>query len=140
MRAPARNNPEFSVVALLIISVIASGCAASGPDYSTLASAVVQPAPTGVATEPGSDESSILETVASAESGTLPSVALAWANDQNGNSGLVTIVGEEGQDTRVCRTFVASRQSYDGVSQFTGEACRNRRGASWFLNSIETRE
>ncbi|MBW8640154.1 hypothetical protein K1W69_23365 [Hoeflea sp. WL0058] len=120
--------------------MISAGCATNGPDYASLADPVSQPAPAGVATEQGSDENSILAAVAGAEPGTPPTVALAWTNEQNGNSGSVTIVGEEGKDTQLCRTFIASRQSYNGVSQFTGEACRNRRGADWYLNSMEMRE
>ncbi|MEO4043585.1 RT0821/Lpp0805 family surface protein [Hoeflea sp. CAU 1731] len=140
MRAPARDNRKFCIAVLLAVDVISPGCAANGPDHASLADTLVQPAPAGIAIEPGSDENSILTTVAGAEAGTPPTVALAWTNEQNGNSGSVTIVEEEGNDTQLCRSFIASRQSYDGVSQFTGEACRNSRGANWFLNSIEMRE
>ena len=127
-------------LALCTVCLLVAGCSTAGPDYSALPDPSNQAVPEGIPAEPGSDENTILAAVASADLEAAPSLAIAWTNAQNGNSGAITIVEEKTNGQRVCREFVGSRQSYNGFSQYSGEACRNRRGNDWTLKVLEIQE
>ena len=55
-----------------------------------------------------------------------------WSNPQTGSSGVISGLTEEREGMRICRRFQTSRQSYAGVSLYSGEACTNGEG-EWAL-------
>ncbi len=55
-----------------------------------------------------------------------------WSNPQTGSSGVISVLTEEREGVRICRRFQTSRQSYDGVVLYRGEACTNGEG-EWAL-------
>ena len=61
-----------------------------------------------------------------------PDGRYAWSNPQSGSSGIISGLTEEREGVRICRRFTTSRQSYDGVSLYRGEACTNGEG-EWAL-------
>ena len=62
---------------------------------------------------------------------------LSWSNLATGDGGVVSYVRESGKVRQVCREFIVSKHSYDGVAQNMGEICRARTGQNWALNSME---
>ena len=55
-----------------------------------------------------------------------------WSNPQTGSSGVISGLTEEREGMRICRRFRTLRQSYAGVSLYSGEACTNGEG-EWAL-------
>lgn len=47
----------------------------------------------------------------------------AWANPQTGASGVITALQEVRKGQRICRKFQTSRQRFDGIALYNGEAC-----------------
>ena len=63
--------------------------------------------------------------------GTAPAT-YAWANTDTGASGVITAIRETRAGDVICRSFKTSRQRYDGVALYDGEACTRGRG-EWTL-------
>lgn len=61
---------------------------------------------------------------------------LAWANADTGSRGTISGVSETKAAGVLCRTFTASRESYDGVGLYKGEACRGDQG-NWHIQAFE---
>lgn len=70
-----------------------------------------------------SDEATIRNAVTSADLAALGQRPLAWANAETGASGVIEALEEVRKGGRVCRSFNASRENYEGVHLFSGEAC-----------------
>jgi hypothetical protein len=84
-----------------------------------------------------SDEATIRNAVTSADIEQLAGAPLPWANAETGARGQITgIVEAKGKGT-LCRTFSTSRESFDGVSMFRGEACMVASGA-WRMVRFES--
>lgn len=79
-----------------------------------------------------SDQATIRNAVSSADLAGLGGQPLAWANSDTGSRGAITAMNEERQGGRLCRTFTTSRESFDGVALFQGEACMAQAGV-WKL-------
>jgi len=62
---------------------------------------------------------------------------IPWSNIATGTTGTISYVGERRSVTEICREFVTSKHSYDGIAQFHGKICRTRMGKTWTLESIE---
>ncbi|MCY6381670.1 RT0821/Lpp0805 family surface protein [Hoeflea prorocentri] len=127
---------RLALFALVLIPV--SGCVSSGFDLglsdepdTTIQSGSVDPA-LGSAT----DDAVIADAVATAkiEPGLVQDVP--WSNIATGNFGSVSFIRENKSVGKVCRDFIVSKHSYDGISQYTGEICRTRLTKSWTLNSL----
>ena len=43
---------------------------------------------------------------------------------------------EKQEDGLLCRKFTASRESFDGVALYAGDACKGERGA-WFMRTFK---
>ena len=75
--------------------------------------------------------------VTSADVETLAGAPLPWANAETGARGQVTgIVETKGKGT-LCRSFSASRESFDGIGMYRGEACMVASGA-WRMQRFES--
>ncbi len=113
----------------VVIVAILGGCAAGGfglskaeIDPSITTGAVNNTAPANP--EQRSDEATIRNAVSSADIELLKTgVPLPWANADTGSRGAIDSLVEEKRNDRLCRRFTTSRESFDGVAVYTGQAC-----------------
>jgi hypothetical protein len=106
----------------------------AGKDTSILTGSVEPVRPAATDPAKASDQTTIRNAVSSANLEELAGAPLAWANVVTGSRGSVFEVAEVSDAGAVCRRFKGSRQSFDGVSLFTGEACMAANGAWWMRN------
>lgn len=83
-----------------------------------------------------SDEATIRAAVSSADLEGLGTGSVPWANPETGTRGEIREITEYREAGRLCRSFVTSRQSYDGVSLLSGDACLLEPGL-WLLRRLE---
>jgi hypothetical protein len=105
------------------------GCGAGGfsleqadIDRSVVTSSVSAPS-SGSESDITADQTTIRNAVSSADIEEQAGRPLAWANPETGARGTITEMAETKQKGRLCRSFGGSRESFDGVSLFTGQAC-----------------
>lgn len=82
-----------------------------------------------------SDEATVRNAVTSADLSKIDNTSLPWANASTGSAGVITAIRENRTDQTVCRAFTTSRHAYDGIANFTGEACLGA-GDEWVLTSF----
>jgi len=82
-----------------------------------------------------SDQTTIGNAVSSADIEQLGGQAVPWANAGTGSRGSITGLVELKDAGRTCRRFTASRESFDGVSMFTGELCMAGAGG-WHMQDF----
>ena len=136
------NVSARSIAAVLFASAMLSGCGTGGfslekaeVDRTFYTSNVSAPR-TPVEMERLSDEATIRNAVTSADVEMLSGARLPWANAETGSRGLISgIVETRGKGT-LCRAFSATRESFDGVGMFKGEACMVASGA-WRMQSFD---
>ncbi len=115
-----------------------AGCVSSGldlgvedkPDTSLLSGSISS------AIDTASDDAIIADTVAEAKIKPGYVQDIPWNNAVTGNFGSVSFVRESKSVGKVCRDFIVSKHSYDGIMQYTGEICRTRLTKSWSLKSL----
>jgi surface antigen len=83
-----------------------------------------------------SDEATIRNAVTSADIESLGGGAVVWANADTGARGSITGLAEYKDNGVLCRRFSTSRENFDGVALFKGEACMASAGA-WRMQSFE---
>ena len=124
-----------------LVSGLLSGCAGgfslkqAEVDPSILTSSVASPV--SVAADPNqrSDEMAIRNAVSSADVESLEGSKIPWANAETGSRGTINSLVEEKAAGTVCRRFTTSRESFDGVALFEGQACMVGPGA-WRLEKF----
>lgn len=79
-----------------------------------------------------SDSRTVRNAVSAANIGRVASEPLAWSNAETGASGTITAIDERRAGDEICRSFTTSRQRFDGVSLYAGEACTRGQG-EWTL-------
>lgn len=98
-------------------------------------SAVPEPADAELA----SDQATIRNAVSSADLEELSGKPLPWANSETGSRGAVTNLvqsgGQSGSKGALCRAFEVSRERFDGVAMFRGQACMSEAG-DWRLDNF----
>ena len=141
VNAPSRRGPfnfawRSALFTLALIPV--SGCVSSGFDLglddepdTTIQSGSIDPS-IGSST----DDAVIADAVATAQIKPGLVQDVPWSNIATGNFGSVSFIRENKSVGKVCRDFIVSKHSYDGISQYTGEICRTRLTKSWTLNSL----
>ena len=77
------------------------------------------------------DAAAIRNAVTSADIEQLGGKAIAWANPATGSRGSIASVTEYREKNVLCRRFTASRESYDGVMLYNGDACLRDNGYWW---------
>ncbi|HEV7254832.1 MAG TPA: RT0821/Lpp0805 family surface protein [Mesorhizobium sp.] len=75
-----------------------------------------------------SDQATIRDAVSSADLEAAGANPLAWANTETGSRGAITALNERRDGGKLCRSFTTSRESYDGVAMYAGEACKTESG------------
>jgi surface antigen len=128
---------------LLCASTLLSACGSGGfslekaeVDRTFYTSNVSAPR-TSVEAERLSDEATIRNAVTSADIETIAGAPLPWANAETGARGQVTAIVETRGKGTLCRAFSATRESFDGIGMFKGEACMVASGA-WRMQSFES--
>lgn len=76
-----------------------------------------------------SDETTVRNAVSSADLDVVARQGLPWANADTGSRGTITDLVEYRRKGLLCRKFNVSRESYNGVALFAGEACQAGDGA-----------
>ncbi|MEQ1942136.1 RT0821/Lpp0805 family surface protein [Mesorhizobium sp. VNQ89] len=140
------DGPELRAlpgVALLCAVTMLTGCGAGGfslekaeVDRSLYTSSAPSTAGTFDA-ERFSDEATIRNAVTSADLETLGEAPLLWANAGTGARGQIMGIAEKKAPGTLCRQFSATRESFDGVAMFRGEACMVGTSGSWRMTSFE---
>lgn len=100
-------------------------------DRSLTTASIAKPDP-AVSAETLSDSNTVRNAVSAADIGRIDSAPLAWANADTGASGTITAIQESRAGSQVCRSFKTSRQRFDGVALYAGEACTKGQG-EWTL-------
>ncbi|MEC5321890.1 RT0821/Lpp0805 family surface protein [Aurantimonas sp. A3-2-R12] len=132
----------FKTLSMIALLLGLGGCVVSGPglgdmvDNSFITGSIapaVDAAPTQVAAQP--DQVSDRRTVRNAVSAADIEGAggrYAWANPQTGANGVITALQEVRAGRQICRKFQTSRQRFDGIALYNGEACTVGEG-EWAL-------
>ena len=79
-----------------------------------------------------SDSRTVRNAVSAANVDRVASEPLAWSNAETGASGTITAIDERRAGDEICRSFTTSRQRFDGVRLYGGEACTRGQG-EWTL-------
>ena len=82
-----------------------------------------------------SDANTVRNAVSAANLDMSGGVPLLWANRDTGSRGTVNQISESDKDGIVCRTFETSRESFEGVSLYKGNACQGADG-QWFMQAF----
>jgi hypothetical protein len=83
------------------------------------------------------DELTIRNAVSSADIESLGDAPVAWANSESGARGSITDLAEYKEGGLLCRRFTTTRENYDGVLLFKGEACMSGAGG-WRMKTLST--
>jgi hypothetical protein len=115
--------------ALLIAAVALSGCGMGGfslekaeVDRSIVTGSIAS-GPDQVAPDLAADKATIRDAVSSADVAMLAGGAVPWANATTGSRGSISGLSENDDGSEPCRRFSTSRERYDGVTMYKGEAC-----------------
>jgi outer membrane surface antigen len=136
---PGRRALE--IAAFACASALLSACGSGGfslekaeVDRTFYTSDVSAPR-TSVELERQSDEATIRNAVTSADIESLAGAPLPWANAETGARGQISGLAEIKGKGTLCRSFSATRESFDGVRMYKGEACMVASGA-WRMQSF----
>jgi hypothetical protein len=127
--------------ALLFVLASLSGCMSGGLDATQAEvdqKAMTGSLPSGQPADPTrvSDETTIRNAVSAADPEAAQVQPLAWANAETGSRGAISKLEERNEDGTLCRRFTASRESFDGVALFSGDACKGDRGV-WYMRDFK---
>jgi hypothetical protein len=139
--APRGLAPIGALLAALALSACAAGMdiVGLGTDKTLQTGSIGRPGPGPGPSEIGSDQMTIRNAVTSANLAVLGGQPLAWANADTGSQGTILEVSESVADGTRCRRFLASRQSYEGVALYHGEACLGN-GGIWAMREFAIRQ
>ena len=140
----AGSPPSWSRHALLLAALLALPACASGGfsmkkaeiDRSLYTSDIPADARKPADALRLSDEVTIRNAVSSADLDTLGGAPVAWANSASGARGSITGLAEYKESNLLCRRFTTTRESFDGVLLFKGEACMVTSGA-WKMTAFD---
>lgn len=123
---------RFGLVAMATIVLSACGSTSKGDIDPGLTGSVETPA---IDQTQNSDANIIRNAVSAVNLEAPGSLPLSWANRDTGSSGMISTVTEKSDDGQVCRRFETSRESYEGVSLYTGHTCLDANG-QWFMQEF----
>ena len=117
-----RLVPVFVSLMALTACGVGGKLSKADTDPSLITGAV--PAAQSVAdTTETSDANTVRNAVSAAVLDGTGSVPLAWANRETGSRGTVSEIAESEKDNLVCRRFETSRESFEGIALYKGNAC-----------------
>jgi len=125
----------IAVAASLILASCAGGVKLSQVDSDPSLITNSVPANPNLPTDPQtvSDQTTIQNAVSSANLEQLHGGALAWANTATDSRGSIFDIVEIKRPSQVCRSFKSSRESFEGVSLYSGETCTVSGGTAWYM-------
>ena len=83
------------------------------------------------------DETTIRNAVSSVDISRNAGNPIPWANSASGSAGIISSIAENRDPTgRICRDFVTTRHSYQGIARFAGRTCAAGSG-DWLLLSLD---
>ena len=131
-----------AVALMLGLVLAASGCTSRSPSLQSMGfDSITTGSVAGRAVAPDaermSDEATIRNAVSSANLDDASNGRLAWANSQTGSRGEIFGVVEYMDEQRLCRRFRVSRESFQGISLFSGEICMSIAG-EWWVRTFES--
>lgn len=85
-----------------------------------------------------SDMTTIRNAVTSTDLAQAAMQPLAWANAETGSRGIIEKIQQYEDQSRLCRKFEVSRESFNGVALFDGDACVANNG-EWMVRRFEQR-
>jgi len=140
--APQAQEPALSFActrlgAAIFCGALLAGCA-KGIDLDRMGidRTIVTSSTTSTAQdEAASDEAAIRAAISSWVPGTPLPEAMPWVNIATGSSGAIQSISDTIDADGACRTFNASRESFDGVGLYRGRACSN--GGVWRVTSLD---
>ena len=122
----------------LCASLALAGCGGRGfsiedvaPDTSIVTGSIAPQRPSGV-----SDEATIRNAVSSAIVDEIGEAGIGWANAGTGSRGAIREVRETRDGAYLCRSFAATRESFEGVHLYRGETCLNA-AKEWAMHRFE---
>lgn len=83
-----------------------------------------------------SDEAAVRAAVSSADPSQIAPAGVPWTNPATGASGEISQLSEYRDGDASCRRFTTSRQSFDGVALYHGEACLDPVGG-WYMRRFD---
>ena len=129
------KTPLLLLAALPLAACASGGLDKADVDQSSLTGALPASGVMPDATRT-SDEATIRNAVSSADPEQAKAQPLAWANADTGSRGAISSMLEKKENGVICREFTASRESFDGVALYSGDACQGDRG-NWFMRSFK---
>ncbi len=125
IRQPLSLFPKAACAALFVLTV--SGCTSTSFDFFGSSPKVDRSISTATvpkrADDTTSDQITVLNAVTSADIVRLAGAPLPWANTSTGSAGVISGISEMPVNNTVCRNFVTTRHSYDGITRVKGRAC-----------------
>ncbi len=97
----------------------------------SIQTASIQPLPAPTP-ETESDGRTVRNAVSAADLSRVQAEPLPWSNADTGATGRITAIEEKRAGDQICRSFKTSRQRFDGVAVYNGEACTHGSG-EWTL-------
>lgn len=107
---------------------------AAAPDRTAVTGSIPPRAPSEL-----SDEATVRNAVSSAIVEEVGEDGIGWANVGTGSRGTIRDVSERKETGRLCRSFVTTLESFDGVHLYSGEACLDN-GAQWAMHRFRRAE
>ena len=131
-------RPASQTLAVALTGMFLAGCTSMdifGSDKvdRSLSTGTVPTAASGATL---SDEMTVRNAVTSADLARLGTSPVPWANTSTGSAGVVSTIQENRGSGNVCRNFTTTRHSYEGIAQFSGQACMTGSG-DWLLTSFD---
>jgi surface antigen len=133
---------QLTAVALALAMAAGAGCAARGITLDSIAAdRSIVTGSNGSAQRPDpatvSDEATIRNLVSAADLESLAvGESVGWNNSRTGSRGRVLEIDEYREAGRPCRRFRTTRESYDGIALYGGEACLLS-GNEWTMLSFQ---
>ncbi len=129
-----RSYSSLLKIVIVTISFPAlAGCVGNGLGLgSSLPDSSLTTATTSASQKTVSDEITIRNAVTSADLTKLGTAPLPWANSSTGSAGVVEQISEIADDGIICRDFVTTSHSYEGVARYRGRTCL-RTGGDWAM-------
>ena len=134
---------RLKAASLLLVLLVLSACASGGfslqkaeVDSSLYTGNVSDKSRRAADSERISDEATIRNAVSSADIESLGGRSVLWVNSDTGTRGVIDGLKEFKRDGLLCRSFSTTRESFDGIARFKGEAFMVIAGA-WRLQSFE---
>ena len=147
--AQAFDSRQWSVIAsasvkaaVVALAIPLAACGAGGfslekaeVDRSIVTSSTSASPAAPAASDTDSDQTTIGNAVSSADIKELGGQAVPWANSGTGSRGTITELVELKDVGRTCRSFTATRESFDGVALYRGQLCMAGAGG-WHMQAF----